>query len=346
MIRLMPGPIAVTTDLATLVAFDPHALKHRVRAKDDWWRVEAITGLPEVSEGKVAILPVGDEGTFRVALREGALGPDEAARARGKVEGLGLEVISGQVFVGAAERLPGDGRDHPSEIPGTGALWSLPPGRYALTVWALEWRDDAAFFDEDNEPLPAAPSDFVLVASPSDEPPDVPFELTALLDLLPRREAKGSERVPRHVVKRRSAPEVRPRGRGGAGGTPTPAREGPRPRPLSATQPITDERGPASPERVAAAFRQVLAEAWLHPPERVDAAAIVLRPRDRALLSHEVTIDSLLEKVTRAREHLRVFEAKVNTDERLDVEEIIELEARVTGVYEALDGLIAMVARS
>lgn len=340
----MPGPIVVTTDLATLVAFDPDALKHRVRAKDDWWRVEAVTELPEVADGKVAVLPVGAEGTFRVSLREGALRDDEAARARGKIEGLGLEVLSGQVFVGAAERLPGDGRDHPGAIPGTGALWPLGPGRYALTVWALEWRDDPAFFDEDNEPLANAPSDFVLVVTPTSEPVDVPFELPALLDLLPRREAKGSAVVPRHVVKRRSAPEPAPRSRGPRSPE-APAREGPRPRPLSATQPVTDERGPASPERVAAAFRQVLAEQWLHPPERLDVEALVMRPRDRSLLAHEVKADLLLEKVTRVREHMRVLEAKVNTDERLEVEDIIDIETRITGVYEALEALLAFVAR-
>lgn len=338
----MPGPIPVTTDLATLVAFDPDVLRHRVRAKDDWWRVDDVTALPEVSEAKMAVLPVGAEGTFRVALREGALEPDEQARARGRVEGLGLEVTSGRVFVGAAERLPGDGRDHPGTIPGTGALWPLEPGRYALTVWALDWRDEAAFFDEDNEPLPGAPADFVLVATRTDEPPDVPFQLPALLDLLPRREAKGSEVVPRHVVKRRSAPEPAPRARGAS----APAREGPRPRPLSATQPVTDERGPASPERVAAAFRQVLAEHWLHPPERLDVEALVLRPRDRSLLSHEVKADVLLDKVTRVREQMRVLEAKVNGDERLDVCDIVDIEARITRVYESLDALLAFVARA
>src|SRR5690606_30247764 len=150
--------------------------------------VDAVTELPEVAEGKVALLPVGAEGTFRVSLREGALLDDEAPRARAKIEGLGLDVPSGLLFVGAAERLPGDGRDHPSPIPGTGALWELPPGRYALTVWALEWRDEPAFFDDDNEPLPGAPSDFVLVVAPTSESPDVPFELPALLDLLPKRE--------------------------------------------------------------------------------------------------------------------------------------------------------------
>lgn len=340
----MPGPIAVTTDLATLVAFDPDLLKHRVRAKHDWWRVEKITALPEVSSGKVAVLPIGDEGSFRVALREGALTESERPLARGKIEGLGLEVASGQVFVGAAERLPGDGHDHPSEIPGTGALWSLAPGRYALTVWALDWRDEASFFDEDNEPLPAAPSDFVLVVAPALEPPDVPFELPALLDLLPKREAKGGTHVPKHVVKRRSEPEPTPRRRASSSER-APARDGPRPRPLSATQPVPEERAPLTVERVAATFREVLAERWLHPPQRLDVEAIVMRPHDRTLLTHEVKTDLLLEKVTRVREHMRVFEAKVNADERLPIEDIVALETRISAVYAALEDVIALVAR-
>ena len=50
-------------------------------------------------------------------------------------------------------------------------------------------------------------------------------------------------------------------------------------------------------------------------------------------------------KVTRVREQMRVLEAKVNADEKLPTEDIVDLEARVTAVYEALDALIALVAR-
>lgn len=342
------GPIIVTTDLATLVAFDPATLKHRVRGKGDWWRVDPVTELDEVASGTVAILPVGDEGTFRVSLREGALAPDEQPRARGKIEGLGVHVPSGELFVGAAERLPGEGQDHPGTLPGTGAIVTLPPGRYALTVHALEWRDDRAFFDEDNEPLPNAPSDFVLVVTPAIEAPDVPFAIPPLLDLLPKREAKASTHVPGNVIKRRSAPEPARRPRGGArdgAGSERLEREGPRPRPLTAIQPVPDDRAPLSVERVTAAFREVMAERWLHPPARLDASAILLRPKDTKLLSHEVKVDDLLGKVTRIREHLRVLEARVNADETMAVEEIIDLEARVTGVYEALDALLAAIAR-
>lgn len=339
----MPGPIPVSTDLATLVAFDPALLKHRVRVKNDWWRVEKITALPEIAQGKIAVLPIGDEGSFRVSLRVGALEESERPRARGKIEGLGLEVASGQVFVGAAERLPGDGQDEPGEIPGTGALWSLEPGRYALTVWALDWRDEASFFDEDNEPLGNAPSDFVLVVAPAQEPPDVPFELPALLDLLPKREAKGGTHVPKHVIKRRSEPEPTPRRRSSSSERTT--RDGPRPRPLSATAPVPEEKAPLTFERVAATFREVLAEHWLHPPQHLDVDAIIMRPKDRTLLTHEVKTDLLLEKITRVREHMRVFEQRVNGDEKLPIEDIVDLETRISNVYAAVEDVIALLAR-
>jgi hypothetical protein len=338
------GPIIVTTDLATLVAFDPAVLKHRVRGKGDWWRVEAITELDEVASGAVAILPVGGEGTYRVALREGALAADEQPRARGSIEGLGVHVPSGQLFVGAAERLPGDGRDRPSDVPGTGAIVELAPGRYALTVHALEWRDDRAFFDEDNEPLPTAPADFVLVVTPATDAPDVPFTIPALLDLLPKREAKASTHIPGNVIKRRSAPEPTRRPRG-ASSSERVEREGPRARPLTAIQPVPDERAPLSAERVTAAFREVMAERWLHPPAVLDASAILMRPKDTKLLSHEVKVDDLLGKITRVREQMRVLEAKVNADEKLPIEDIVDIETRVTGVYEALDALVALIAR-
>lgn len=342
--------ILFQTDLATLVAFDPEVLRHRVRAKDDWWRVEPITRLEEVADGRVAIYGMGTEGRFRALLREGDLTDSERALAKGKLEGLGLVVTSGEVFVGAAERLPGDGRgDRMSAIPGTGELVKLEPGRYALTAWVLDWREDDAFYDEDNEPLPTAPCDVVLCARKVTDPPDPPLEVPALLDLLPVREAQGQARVPGNVRRPRKETVVR------AGPVPTRQR-GPR------AAAADDDDGPASPEppqrvpppparaplsleALMAAYRQVLGDP-LHPPARLPAARLLLTPRDRSLQAKETSTEELLDKATRVREQMRVLEAKVNGDERLSFEDRVELEVHVTRVYEAVDELLRAVAEA
>lgn len=337
------GPIVFSTDLATLVAFDAEALKHRVRAKGDWWRVDPITGLDEVADGRMAIFPLGQEGTFRLLFRAGDLTEDERRRVVGKVEGLGLAVLSGDVFVGAAERLPGDGRgERMSEIPGTGALYPLEPGRYAVTAHVLDWRDDDACFDEDNEPLPTAPADVVLTVAPiapGAAAPDVPFELPGLLDLIPTKEAKGKARVPGHVKRPRPKDEpVSGRRRSSA---PSDLPAGPEVVARVAPPPA---RGAYSFPGVVAAFREVVGDA-LHPPATCDVAAIVLRPRDRTLQTKELTIGEVLEKVTRVREQMRVLEAKVNADDSgLSFEERVALEVPITRVYESLDDFLRMLA--
>src|SRR5690606_30998652 len=130
-----------TTDVAALAAFDPDVLRHRVREPRGWWREGHLLDLPEIEERRCAVWSIGREGSFRVALRlADALEPDEAARAVGSVGGLGLQVVSGEVFVGAAERLPGAGMgERLSHIPDTGTLVSVPPGDYTVALHVLRW---------------------------------------------------------------------------------------------------------------------------------------------------------------------------------------------------------------
>ncbi len=248
----MSAAIPFSSDLGSLVVFDPASLQHRVREERRWWRVDPLSSLPEQREGRVAILPIGREGSYRVSLQPAeVLSERDAALAVGSVSGFSLRVSSGEVFVGAAEWLPGDGHGaRISHIPDTGALLQVEPGDYALEAWVLDWRGEDDYFDEDGEVLPDAPCDFVLLLTPlavvdsssSEEP-------APLLDLLPKAEAKGKAKVRQRPARKpvSLSPPRRRRGRAAAASRPAPL-------PARAPTPVPSEPGAYSPAQVRAAF--------------------------------------------------------------------------------------------
>jgi len=329
--------ISFATDVGALAVFDPEVLAHRARAPKDWWRDEPLHAVAEVADGRCALLSIGREGGYRVRLAPTSLTEDEQARAVGVVGGLGLTVTSGEVFVGAADRLPGAGfGERISHIPDTGAVVQVAPGAYAVSVHVLVWRDDDACFDDDGEPRPDAPADFVVALAPREAPQAPPEALPDLLELLPRVEAKGQAKVGRPPARRRGAPEVGPRRRR----SPQPPAQASIPR---APRPVAEEVAPYDPEQVRAAFREVLYGGTLHPPEVLGLQGFAAAPLDRSLLRHEVAADALCKKFTRVREQLRTLEQKVNGCE-LDVLDKVALQAPITATYQALDGLFDYLA--
>ena len=333
----------IETDLATLAVFDAEVLQHRSRVKGDWWRQGPLASLAEVRDGRAALLPIGKEGRYRLLFRRGEPTELERSLTVGQVSGLGVEVRSGELFVGVAERLPGDGRGgRLSAIPGTGELYQVEPGRWSITVHVLDWRHEDAYFDEDAEPLPEAPADFV-VALGAPAPLAVPDPLPELLDLLPQAEIRGQAHVPAGV-RRRPAPverERRPRGERRE----EPERLDPLPPPEPLRETIKEEPGPFTLARVRTAFEEVLDQELRHPPARLRAHSLRMRPRDASLLAHDLDVDELLRKVTRVREQLRVLEQKLNAEDRLDELEQLALQLPLTRVYQSLDGLLDWVAR-
>lgn len=215
--------IPFETDVAALAVFDPEVLRHRVRAPKGWWREGSLEALPEVADGRCVLLSIGREGSYRVRLAPDGLTAAEQARAVGAVAGVGLAVTSGELFVGAADRLPGAGfGDRISRIPGTGEVLEVAPGDYAVEVHVLAWRDDDACYDEDGEVRPDAPADFVVILRPRTDPVAVEA-LPDLLDLLPKVEAKGRAKVGNQPARRRSSPAPSRGRRRSAGAATAPA---------------------------------------------------------------------------------------------------------------------------
>jgi len=338
--------IPITTDLAAVAVFDPEVLAHRVRDRPDWWRSAPLDELQELRDGKVTIVQTGREGAFRLIARAGE--PTEAERAliTGEIRGLGVEVRSGQLFVGASERLPGDGRgERLSFIPNTGVLLDLEPGRYSVRVCVLHWRHLDDYYDDDNEVLESAPPDVLLLWGP-EAPIEFPEPLPTCKELLPKVEAKASTHVPKGTVRRRSSgSSERTRRRRGGGGSREPERTEPLPPPARIASVVPEERAPYSSARARTAFLEVLDGCLRHPQPAAPWRTMVFQPRDRSLLGHDVSKADLQKKTTRVRENLRVLEAKVNQNAKLTLLEKVEFQRHLTGVYRSVDALLDELAR-
>jgi hypothetical protein len=246
---------------------------------------------------------------------------------------LGVLVTGEDVFAGAAERLPGDGiGDRVTEIPDTGKFFRVAPGEYDVTVHVLDWRTKKEFFDEDGEPLPSAPPDFVVQLAPRAKAFDAPNQLASLLDLVPRAEVKPSLRPSPPV--RRPAPEA-----------PRPVRSSSAPVvPPAPEPPAPPAFGPFDYALVKRAFRDVVSAERAIREASGGVASFLLKPRDPSLQAKDVELEDFLGKVTRVRDQMRVFEQKVNASEQLEEEAMVALDAHVTRVYEALAELVALLS--
>lgn len=198
------GTVRIATDIALIALFDPDLLKERVKEPRRWWEADPF-GTAERQDGRMALWPLGGRGgLYRVRLGT-ALTDIEQPYDRGAAAPAPLVVgQNGLVFLGPGERLPGDGfGDRYSAIPDKGGLLPLAPGTYAVTAHALDWRPEERFWDEDNEPTPDAPPDFVLLFERVEAlPPAAPqAEVKPLLELLPQKKPKGGERVVNHAVR-------------------------------------------------------------------------------------------------------------------------------------------------
>jgi len=210
-------PAQFETDAATLAVFCPKALAHRMRQPRMWWREnQSVLDVPEVLEGKLALFPIGTEGKFSARLSlDGVLSEGEQKLLVGHVGKLGVHLDGGGRLLRGRRAAPRRrSRRADRQHPDTGAYWTAPPGDYDVTVHVLDWRTNRDFFNEDGEPLPSAPPDFVVVLAKRDGPFEAPVEIQALFDLLPRAEASAeSLRVPK-VVRRAISVSPRP-GRSG-----------------------------------------------------------------------------------------------------------------------------------
>ena len=150
------------TDTATLAIFDPGVLAHRVDDDADWWCGEFAL-LPEVQSGCVTIVALGSDGIYQVRVTDGELAQDERDYAVELVGRMGLEVRSGDVYIGPGECIPSDGHALDESDIERGCLMKLAVGSYLVDLYSISWFESPIWWRESGEAPPDAPVDIVVV---------------------------------------------------------------------------------------------------------------------------------------------------------------------------------------
>ena len=153
------------TDAATLAVFDPERLRHRADAESDWW-CSGFLQLEEFRSGSVALVGLGGDGAYRVRITNGDLTPDEQDYAAVRCADLGVEVVSGKLFVGPAECIPGGGSGFtPADLQAR-LLLETENGRYDVDLFAIGWFNSPRWWRGDHSVPDDAPVDVVAVLRP------------------------------------------------------------------------------------------------------------------------------------------------------------------------------------
>jgi hypothetical protein len=157
------------TDTATLAVFDPEQIEHRSDDDADWWCVD-FSQVDEIRSGSIALVSLGADGVYQARLTENGLSADERDYAAECVAGLGVEVCSGNVFIGPGECLPGDGSRFNQSEAERGMLCEISIGLYSIDIYAINWFDSPRWWTEDHHPPNDAPADYVITLRPRSGP--------------------------------------------------------------------------------------------------------------------------------------------------------------------------------
>lgn len=140
----------LSTDTATIALFDPEQLTHRLKDDCDWWI--DIQSLPEVSQGDMVIVGLGGDGFYKVRVTNQELSEGERDYAKYVTPDLGVQVISGKLFIGVGEEIPGEGGPLEQGLDELsrcgGAFIQMPNGHYTVRCYGID------IFEIPGEPTP------------------------------------------------------------------------------------------------------------------------------------------------------------------------------------------------
>lgn len=130
------------TDIATLALFDPQVLEHRVNESAYWWNSN-FSLLDEVDKGKLTLLHLGSDGDWSARITDGELSKDEHLHLSKQTGPVGLEVVSGSVFLGKGEYLPSKEVSLSQENleADSGSFVRVKPGKYDIHAHLLFWEN-------------------------------------------------------------------------------------------------------------------------------------------------------------------------------------------------------------
>lgn len=112
--------VTVVTGTATLCLFDPACLRHRLDDDCDWWSLPDAE-LAAVNAGQAAFLNVSADGAYEITWHAALLAPQASVH---------VAVVSGRVYLGAAEDVTGGGLEPDSAC--GGQFLDVPVGNYCL----------------------------------------------------------------------------------------------------------------------------------------------------------------------------------------------------------------------
>ncbi len=143
------------TDTAIICAFDPEALAHRVDpVNEEWWVMDFHT-TPEVKNGVIVMLATFADGFYKTRLTNQDLTDEERHFVKYVLPELGLHIVSGHLYIGAAEEMPAGTEFSTSsmrEAISGDQLFSLKNGDYTVRVYGLDLDNfDDEFTDEEKQ---------------------------------------------------------------------------------------------------------------------------------------------------------------------------------------------------
>jgi hypothetical protein len=152
--------VNIETDAATIALFDPAVLVHRDKSEECWWSGLA-TKITEIAKGDIGLVGTGGDGCFSVRVQTGEMSGTERDYAK-LHSSQGVRVISGRLYVGKGECLPGYGALYPDVSDGSGLYVDLPNGTYQLRVYEVDWTQSGKWWDEEGPVSQNAPPDYVV----------------------------------------------------------------------------------------------------------------------------------------------------------------------------------------
>jgi len=109
------------TDTATVVLFDPEAVKHRHEERADWWS-NPFEELDELNAGNMVIFDLGADGEYITKIiTETRIEPPAVC--------ANFKCLGGTIMIGPGETLPGGGLG-PSKF--GGGILDLTPGNWQV----------------------------------------------------------------------------------------------------------------------------------------------------------------------------------------------------------------------
>ena len=157
------------TDTAVIAVFDSARLGNRVDGESDWWCSD-LSQIAEVRTGSIALVSLGGDGVYRVRVTDGDMTVDERDYAASAVCGLGVEVISGKLYAGPAECMPGGGIGFTPASEERGLVLECDDGAYDVELFAIHWRDSPRWWKDDHSVPDDAPVDIVATLRPRQRP--------------------------------------------------------------------------------------------------------------------------------------------------------------------------------